>query len=54
MVVELFTRSCARGNVRMGEVLEENDLNIGWLPEGFVRLLSPDAVDGPKSYSSQL
>ena len=54
MVVELFTRSCARGKVRVGDVVEENDLKIGWLPEGLVRLLSPDAVAGPKSYSSQL
>ena len=54
MVVELFTRSCTLGNVRVGEVVDEKDLKIGWLPDGFVRLLSPDAVDGPKSYSSQL
>ena len=37
----------------MGDVVDERPED--WLaPEGFVRLLSPDAVAGPKSYSSQL
>ena len=54
MVVVLLTRSWARGNVRVGDVVDENDLKMGWLPDGLVRLLSPEAVAGPKSYCSQL
>ena len=54
MVVELFTKSGMRGNTLVGEVVDEKDLKMGWLPDGLVRLLSPPAVVGPKSYSSQL
>ena len=43
-----------RGSVRVGDDVEENDRKMGWLPDGFVRLLSPVAVVGPRSYSSQL
>ena len=38
----------------MFEVVEDQDLNIGWLPDGFVRLPSLLEVWGPKSYCSQL
>ena len=54
MVVVLFTRSCTRGRVLVGDDVDENERKMGWLPEGFVRLLSPVAVVGPRSYSSQL
>jgi hypothetical protein len=36
------------------DVVEDQDLNIGWLPDGLVRLPSLLDVWGPKSYCSQL
>ena len=54
MVDVLLTKSGILGNVRVGEDVDENDLKMGWFPDGLVRLLSPDAVAGPRSYCSQL
>ena len=40
--------------MRVGEDVDENDLKMGWFPDGLVRSLSPGVVAGPRSYSSQL
>ena len=49
-----LTKSDIRGNTRVFDVVEDQDLNIGWFPDGFVRLPSLLDVWGPKSYCSQL
>jgi hypothetical protein len=48
------TRFSGRGNVRVADVTDGHDRKMGWVPEGFVNVLSPEAVAGPRSYSSQL